>query len=278
MTAADFDYVRHYVRQQAAIVIDPGKEYLVESRLQQLASRENFDSLDALLSQLQTSPSSQLHRKVIDAMTTNETSFFRDIHPFRALASHILPEIIQKNADQRTLNIWCGAASTGQEPFSVMMTIGENFPHLLDWHIHYLATDICTDALARCNAGRFNQIEVNRGLPAALLIKYFVRNGPEWEFRPDLRKRIQFREMNLVRDWLFMPQLDIVFLRNVLIYFDNDTKKRIFSRIHRLLRPGGYLLLGGAETTFNLSDQFERVPLEQTVCYRTIPPFDPFIP
>lgn len=268
MTTADFDYVRHFVRGQAAIVLEPGKEYLVESRLLTLARRENLPSIEDLVARLRSSPRGDLHRKVIDAMTTNETSFFRDIHPFETLRKSILPELIARRASERQLNIWCGAASTGQEPYTIMMVIAEHFPELLNWNFKFVATDISTDVLARARSGRFSQLEVNRGLPASLLVKYFVRQGAEWEFRPELRRRVEFREMNLVADWNGLPQLDLIFLRNVLIYFDLETKRSILAKARRLLRPGNYLLLGGAETTFNIDDAFERVVLEKTICYR----------
>lgn len=268
MTTADFDFVRSYVRDQAAIVLEPGKEYLVESRLHTLARKEQIASVDEVVAQLRAKPNSPLHRKVVDAMTTNETSFFRDIHPFDALRKSILPELLIRNGQERTLNFWCGAASTGQEPYSVLMMMAEHFPALLGWDMKFIATDLSRDVIARAKTGRYNQLEVNRGLPATMLVKHFTRQGAEWEIRDDLRKRVDYRELNLIGDWPWMPRLDIVFLRNVLIYFDVETKKTILAKIRRLLRPGGYLLLGGAETTLNLDDSFERVPLEKTTCYR----------
>jgi chemotaxis protein methyltransferase CheR len=271
MNTADFDYVRHYVRDQAAIVLEPGKEYLVESRLQTLARKEKFSSIDDLLGKLRSDTGKSLHRKVVDAMTTNETSFFRDIHPFDALRKFLLPELVTRRAPERQLNFWCGATSTGQEPYSVLMLIAEHFPQLLDWNIKFLATDLCSEALARARSGRFNQLEVNRGLSASLLVKYFFRDGAEWEVREDLRRRLDFSELNLVRDWPFKMPLDIVFLRNVMIYFEVETKKAILAKIRRLLRPGGYLLLGGAETTFNVDDAFERVVFDKTTFYRLKP-------
>ncbi len=268
MTTVDFDYVRAYIRHEAAIVVEPGKEYLVESRLETLARKENLPSLEELVARLRANPKGELWKKTLDAMTTNETSFFRDIHPFNALKTTIFPDLIKQRGTDRQLNFWCGAASTGQETFSVLMTIAESFPELLSWKLSYLATDLCLEVLARCKAGRFSQLEVNRGLPAPLLVKYFTRQGAEWEFREDLRKRVDFREMNLVKDWHHMPPLDVIFLRNVLIYFDVETKKAILAKVRQVLRPGGYLLLGGAETTMNLDDAFERVVVEKTTCFR----------
>ncbi len=267
MTTTDFDYVRDFVRREAAIVMEPGKEYLVESRLLTLARKEGIASIDDLVKQLRTEGKGYLYRKVIDSMTTNETSFFRDIHPFEALKKTLLPELIVRNAAKREINFWCAAASTGQESYSVIMLIAENFPELLNWKFNFIATDLCLEVLARAKAGRFSQLEVNRGLPATLLVKYFTRQGNDWEFRKDLRQRVDFREMNLVKDWLSLPPLDIVFMRNVLIYFDLETKKAILAKTRRLLRPGGCLLMGGAETTFNIDDAFERLAIEKTTCY-----------
>jgi chemotaxis protein methyltransferase CheR len=268
MNAADFDFVRKFVRSETAVVLEAEKEYLVESRLATLARREGIGSLDDLVVQLRNTKINGIHGKVVSAMTTHETSFFRDLHPFDALRKQILPELIARHGDQRRLNFWCGAASTGQEPFSVLMLIQEHFPQLLSWNLKFIATDICAEVIAKAKTGRFNQLEVNRGLPAPLLVKNFAKVGEEWEFRSDLRKLVEFRELNLVKDWPGMPTLDLVFLRNVLIYFDVETKRAILGKIRRLLRPGGYLLLGGAETTLNLDDGFERVPIDRTAFYR----------
>lgn len=268
MTTADFDYVRGYVRKEAAIVLEPGKEYLVESRLLTLARKEKIDTIDDLVRHLRTGPQNGLHRKVVDAMTTNESSFFRDLHPFEALKKYTLPELMGRRVKERQLSIWCGAASTGQEPFTFLMVLAEHFPELLKWDLKFIATDLSTEVLARARAGRFSQLEVNRGLPAALLVKYFTRRGNEWEFDETLRQRVVFQELNLIKDWPILPAADIVFLRNVLIYFDVDTKKTILGKVRRLLRPGGSLFLGGAETTLNIDDAFQRVVLDKTTCYQ----------
>jgi chemotaxis protein methyltransferase CheR len=269
MRTADFDYVRQFVRSQAAIVIEPGKEYLVESRLMALVRKENYPSIDHLVDKMRNSPKGELHRRVVDAMTTNETSFFRDIHPFEALKKTILPELIQKRRAERQLNLWCGAASSGQECYSVLMTIAENFPEVFQWNFNFVATDLSQEVLAQAKSGVYTQLEVNRGMPAPLLVKYFKKMEDKWQVSDALRSRVSFKELNLVADWPFMPMMDIVFLRNVLIYFDIETKKGILAKIRRLLRPGGYLFLGGAETTLNLDDSFERVVMDKATCYRT---------
>jgi chemotaxis protein methyltransferase CheR len=271
MTTTDFDYIRGFVRDHSAIVLEPGKEYLVESRLVTLARKESLNSLEDLVRKLRSNPVNGLHRKVIDAMTTNETSFFRDLHPFEALRTTILPELIERRGRDRQLNFWCGAASTGQEPYSVLMLICEHFPDLLNWDLKFIATDLSNEVLARARAGKFTQLEVNRGLPASFLVKYFTRHGADWEIREDLRRRVEFREMNLAKEWPWMPPLDLAFLRNVLIYFDVETKKTILAKTRRILRSGSHLFLGGVETTFNVDDAFERVVIEKTSCYRIKP-------
>lgn len=268
MIQADFDYVRQFVRDQSAIVLEPGKEYLVEARLQTLVRKNNLPSIDKLVATLRTNPRHSLHRDVLDAVTTNETSFFRDEHPFDALRQHILPDLLKSRGTDRQINIWCGASSTGQEPFSVMMTIAEHFPQLLGWKLNYLATDLCRDALERAKVGRFTPLEVSRGLPPAMKTKYFTDRGGGWEFRDDLRRRVDFREMNLVGSWCSMPSLDLVFLRNVLIYFEPKTKEAILAKVRKAVRPGGYLLVGGAETVPPLEPGFERIVLGRTICYR----------
>jgi chemotaxis protein methyltransferase CheR len=268
MNSADFDYVRAFIREQSAISLEPGKEYLVESRLRALARKENFTSIEALIDTLRSDPNKTIHSKVVDAMTTNETSFFRDIHPFDTLRKHVLPGLISRRANERRLDIWCGAASTGQEPYSVLMLIATHFPELLTWNLEFLATDLCAEVLNRARAGRFSQLEINRGLPASLLVKYFVRQGNEWEIREDFRKRIQFREFNLVKEWPALPMFDLIFLRNVMIYFDLETKKEILANMRRRLKPGGLLLLGAAETTQKVDDAFESVIFDKTTFYR----------
>ena len=271
MRPADFDYVRNFVRAQAAIVLEPGKEYLVESRLLVLARKENVKTIDELVQQLRTNPRDELHRRVIDAMTTNETSFFRDIHPFEALKTQILPQLIEKRKGERALNFWCGAASTGQECCSVLMTLADAFPEIFSWNFNFIATDLSLDVLEQARSGRYSQLEVNRGLPAPLLLKHFTQDGDRWIFSEQLRKKIIFKELNLAGDWPFMPQMDIVFLRNVLIYFDADVKKKILGKVRKLLRPGGFLFLGGAETTLNLDDKFERVMFGRATAYQVVP-------
>lgn len=268
ITTAEFDYVRDLVRQRAAIVLDPGKEYLVESRLGQLARQQGIESISVLVEQLRRPNAAELESQVVEAMTTNETSFYRDIHPFEALRTTVLPELIKRRSSERILNIWSAACSTGQEPYTIAMLIKEHFPEIAGWTVRILATDLSTEVLDKAREGRYAQIEVNRGLPAPLLVKYFDRAGMGWQVKPDLKRMVDFRPMNLITPWPSLARMDLVFLRNVLIYFDVDTKRQILGRVAQHLRPDGYLFLGAAETTVNVHDGFERVQIEKAGCYR----------
>ncbi|MDH5426916.1 MAG: protein-glutamate O-methyltransferase CheR [Nitrospirota bacterium] len=268
LNTEDLGYVRKLVRTRSAIVLEPEKAYLVHSRLEPLAKNEGLASLAELVKKLRSGPYGALHKKVVEAMTTNETSFFRDLTPFQVLREHLLPEIIARKGGSKRLTMWCGASSSGQEPYSVMFTIYEHFPEIKDWVLQYTATDISEEMLAKCREGKYSQLEVNRGLPAALLSKYFVKKGMGWQVNEDLRRRIDFKPMNLAGPWLPFPTMDIVFLRNVMIYFDTDTKKQILANIRKILDPNGYLFLGGSETTMNVDDHYERVAISGTSCYR----------
>lgn len=265
---ADFDYISKIVREQCAIVLEKGKEYLVESRIMPLVHQEKLESIENLVKKIKLEPRGSLKDAVIEAMTTNETSFFRDIHPFETLKKEIFPELIEKRKIKRELNIWCGASSSGQEPYSLVMVLRNNFPELNSWKINFSASDLSNQMLNRCKSGIYSQLEVNRGLPAPLMVKYFERIGTEWQVKEDLRKMIQFRIINLSETWPILPQLDLVMMRNVLIYFDVEMKKNILGRIRKLLKPDGYLFLGAAETTLNLDENFERMPFKQSGCYR----------
>lgn len=268
LNSVDFDYICKLVRDRSAIVLEPGKEYLAESRLLPLARSEGCSSLADLVQRLRAQPANGLHQKVVEAMTTNETSFFRDVHPFEALKKVILPELMDKRQGERKLNFWCAASSSGQEPYTIALVLREYFPILQNWTVRFLATDLAVEMMERARAGRYSQLEVNRGMPAALLVKYFQRQGVEWQIKDELRRMVEFRQMNLVDTWMSMPEMDIIFMRNVLIYFDVPTKKAILAKVRRLLRPGGYLFLGAAETTLNLDESFERVQLDKAGCYR----------
>ena len=255
-----FEYISTLVRTDAGLVLESGKEYLVEARLRPLAQEAGLTSVQAFIQQLRMPTATAMRRRVIEAMTTNETSFFRDLHPFETLRKVILPRVIANRRDERHLNIWSAACSTGQEPYTIAMIIREHFPELATWSCRIIATDISRDVLARAQAGRYSQLEVNRGMPVQFLSRYFVRDKLDWEIRKDIRAMVEFVEMNLTRAWPPLPRVDIIFLRNVLIYFDVTTKRHIFEGMHRQLRNDGYLLLGNCETTLGIHDGFERLP------------------
>ncbi len=268
LVARDFETVQGLVKRHAAIVLEPGKSYLVEARLSPLVRREGIESLAALAERLRRTPFGPLHEKVVDAMTTNETSFFRDLHPFEALRKAILPDLLRRREAQRKLHIWCAASSSGQEPYSIAMLLREHFPQLREWGVVLMATDLSEEMLVRARAGRFTQLEVNRGLPAPLLVKHFTKDGSEWQLRDEVRRMVDFRPLNLVKPWPALPPFDLVFLRNVMIYFDLDARREILGRIRRALQPDGYLFLGAAETTLHADEAFERVTVERSWAYR----------
>jgi chemotaxis protein methyltransferase CheR len=259
MTAQDFEFICRLVRDRSAVVLETGKEYLVEGRLTPLALQLELGSISALVGRLRAVPDNGLATRVVEAMVTTETSFFRDLHPFETLRTTILPELIRRRADEKRLDVWCAACSTGQEPYSLAILLREYFPSLAGWRVNILATDLSGEVLERAKEGRYSQIEVNRGLPAALMVRYFRQHGSMWELAEEIRRAVEIREMNLVPPWPALGRMDLVFLRNVMIYFDVDTKRSILGRVTRLLRPDGYLLLGSAETTFNLDDSLRRV-------------------
>lgn len=266
LQAADYDYIRGLVRERSAIVLDETKDYLIETRLQRLAHSERYASVGDLVARARRD--SAVSRRVVEAMTTNETSWMRDVHPFEGLRHHIVPEMIRSRAGTRKLNIWSMACSSGQEPYSIAMVLREYFPQLLPWSVRILATDLSTEMIAKSKEGAYSQLEINRGLPAPLMTRYFKRDGLQWRVSDELRKVIDFRSMNLVEPWPALGVMDVVFLRNVLIYFDVETRKSIFLRLRKVLAPDGYLILGGAETALNIDDTFERVTIGRGVAYR----------
>jgi len=268
ITPTDFTYICDLVRRRSGIVLETGKEYLVEARVSSILRPEGIESIAAVVKKLQADPAGPLSRRVVEVMTTNETSFFRDIHPFEMLRKTVLPALIKARESTRALNIWCAASSTGQEPYTLAMILREHFPVLATWNVTFIATDLSSEMVAKSKAGKYGQIEVNRGLPAVLMVKYFQKNGMEWQVDQGLRSMIDFREMNLTTPWPGLPPLDLVFMRNVLIYFDTQTKREILGRVRRLLRPDAALFLGCAETTMSIDDGFERVQADNSSYYR----------
>ncbi|MFO0821784.1 MAG: protein-glutamate O-methyltransferase CheR [Gemmataceae bacterium] len=270
MTPADFAFVTKLLFDRSAIALEVGKEYLVESRLTPVARRHGLNSASDFIHRLRSLGDNRLVDEMVEAMVTTETSFFRDVHPFETLRKTVLPELIAARRGEKRLNIWCAASSSGQEPYTLALILKEYFPELLNWHLLFRATDISQEMLRRCRQGRFSQLEVNRGLPASLLVKYFRQDAGNWQIRDDVRAMIDFQPLNLATPWPTMPVFDLICLRNVMIYFEVETKKAILKRIARQLQPDGYLLLGGAETTFNLDDSYQRVETLKSGFYRLV--------
>jgi chemotaxis protein methyltransferase CheR len=268
ITATSFAYVRELVHRRSAIYLEPGKEYLVESRLQPIVQASGEGTLDRLVARLRSAPEGSLHAQVVEAMTTNETSWFRDRHPYDALESVILPDLLSCRARERRLTVWSAATASGQEAYSIAMVLHER---LLDadpsWDVRVLASDLSAEMVRRTRAGRYSQLEVNRGLPAARLVRHFSRAGTTWQVNESLRRLVEVRQLNLAAPFPPLPPIDVTFLRNVLIYFQADSRRQILQRVRRVLRPGGYLVLGAAETTLDV-DAFERVPHDKVTVYR----------
>lgn len=270
LTSEDFELVRRIVGKKAAIVLSPGKEYLVELRIHMLARDLGFDSIGDLLNHLRKTSDEEILDRLVDAMTTNETSFLRDRSSFQILCDHVLPEVLRQRQREKSLQIWSAACSTGQEPYSISMLLLEQFPELRDWRIRILASDLSLRALDRAREGLFTQFEVDRGLPPQLLTKYFTREESAWRVSDDVRSRVSFRQINLVESWPPLPTMDVVFLRNVLLYFEPENKRSILSAVHRQMSTHSFLFLGAAETPLGLSEEFDRVCLDRAVCYRPV--------
>ncbi len=270
LATMEIDFLKQLISQRSGNVISSNQDYLLESRLLPVAKSIGLDNVHALVAELRRQPGSPLPERVAEAMTINETSFFRDMLPFDALRTTVIPSLIQKRAASKSLSIWCGASSSGQEPYTLAMILREHFNELGSWNVKIHATDLSEDMVKRTQEGVYSQFEVNRGLPAQMLIKHFERAGTQWRARPELRRMIDARRMNLTSAWPITAQYDIVFLRNVMIYFDQPTKERILNRIHKVLRPDGYLFLGGGETLITLNVPYLREPIGKTVCFRPV--------
>jgi chemotaxis protein methyltransferase CheR len=267
MASQDLRHIVDLVRNDAAIVLD-GREYLIEARLRDVCIEQEISGISDLVAELRSNPGCRLQTLVVEAMTTNETLFFRDVKPFETLKMQLIPALMESRKVNRTIRIWCAGCSTGQEPYSIAMTLHDAFPELRDWTVSILATDISKEMVERASQGTFNQYEVTRGLPPRLLAKYFNRSGDSWRICDELRGAIEFRELNLIRPWPAMPSVDIVFLRNVLIYFDFETKQEILRKVREVLRTSGYLMLGGSESTCGYDANYELAANVTSSCYQ----------
>jgi len=260
MTPHDFDFLRRMLKERSGLVLSAEKDYLLESRLLPLARRHRMSSLGELATRLRQPGSASLAIAVTEAMTTNETFFFRDRIPFDHLRDTVIPALVAARSREKRIRIWCTAAASGQEPYSIAMLLKALGGQLNGFRVDIVATDLSADVIDRAKAGIYSQFEVQRGLPIQLLVKYFSKSGDAWEIVPELRGMVQFRTLNLLNDFSPLGQFDVVFCRNVLIYFDQPTKVGVLERIARQMPRDGYLMLGAAETVVGLTDCFVPVP------------------
>ncbi len=260
MTGNDFTFIAGLLKSRSGLVITPDKTYLLETRLSGMMRELGLKDLAALIEVLRQPAAETLRARVVDAMTTNETSFFRDSHPFDTLRKTVLPGLIERRAASRSLRIWSAACSTGQEPYSLAMTIKDHFPILAGWRLEIVATDISPSVLERARSGVYSTFEVQRGLPIQMLIRHFDQVGNDWRIKNELRRHINFRPANLLEDFSSLGMFDVVLCRNVLIYFDPETKTRILRAIAKNMAADGSLLLGGAESVFGICNAFAGLP------------------
>ena len=254
MTPADYDFLRAVLKERSGLVLADGKQYLVENRLIPIVRRAGFAGIGELMRTLRN-PREPLLADVVEAMTTNESFFFRDKVPFEQFRDTMVPALLAARPNRR-IRIWCAAASTGQEPYSLAICLAEMLDKIKGWSIEIVATDISTEVIDKARAGVYSQFEVQRGLPIHLLIKYFTQAGELWRISPEIAAMVQFRPLNLLQEFSHLGYFDVVFCRNVLIYFDQETKAKVLQKIARVCRTDGYLVLGAAETVVGLSDAF----------------------
>lgn len=268
LSTTDVEVIRRVVHERTGITLGDDKEYLITARLRPVVVASGLGSMGELVARLRTDPPPALVGMVVDALVINETSFFRDVHPFVGLKDHVLPDLIERRRRDRMLTIWCAAASSGQEPYTIAMILADQFPELAGWTVRLLATDVSSTMVARGRRGIFSGVEVARGLPPVLRQRHLAPAGEGWQVSPALRRAVQFEQHNLAGSWDVIPRCDIVFLRNVLIYFDPAVTRRVLLQARGRLAEDGYLALGGAETTVGTDTPFRRVTLGRSAWYR----------
>jgi chemotaxis protein methyltransferase CheR len=260
VTPQDYDFVRKLLRERSGLVLSAEKQYLVESRLLPVVRKSGLGNLADLVLMLRTAPMSALSSTVVEAMTTNESFFFRDKLPFEHFRDVVMPALLSAREKERHIRIWCSAAATGQEPYSLAMLLKDMAARIVGWRIEIVATDISTSALEKAKGVLYSQFEVQRGLPIQSLVKHFAQLGELWQISPDLRAMVDYRHFNLLQDFAGLGRFDVVFCRNVLIYFDQDTKAAVLNRLARAMRDDSYLMLGAAETVVGLTTAFRPAP------------------
>ncbi|QOZ22608.1 protein-glutamate O-methyltransferase CheR [Bradyrhizobium sp. CCBAU 51753] len=264
MTPPDYEYLRKLLKDHSGLDLSADKQYLIESRLLPLARKYGLSGIPDLVTKIR---GGAYIPQVVEAMTTNETFFFRDKVPFDHFRDTIMSDVLKARAARRSVRIWCAAGSTGQEPYSLAMCLKEMGAALAGWRVEIVATDLSQEVLEKSKAGIYSQFEVQRGLPIQMLVKYFKQSGELWQINPELRSMVQHRQLNLLHDFAQLGVFDVVFCRNVLIYFDQDTKINVFNRLARSMEADGFLVLGAAETVVGLTDSFKPVP-ERRGLYR----------
>jgi chemotaxis protein methyltransferase CheR len=275
MNGGEFDVLSGLVRKHSGLVLTLDKAYLLESRLLPVARKWRLKSLAELAAALRGQADSAMVRDVVEAMTTNESFFFRDVKPFDQFKSFVLPHLLRARAATRSIRIWSAACSSGQEPYSLAMIMSEQRAQLAGWRVEILATDLSTEILDKATAGLYSQFEVQRGLPIQLLVKYFKQQGERWQIDPAIRAMVSFRQLNLLDDMAALGRFDVIFCRNVLIYFDQPTKTLVLDRLSRQMAPDGHLYLGGAETVLGISDRLQPVPEHRGIYGLTTAPVAP---
>lgn len=265
MNVNDFEFIAQLLYQRSGLVITQEKAYLLESRLNPVARRWDLDGIDALIGALRSKKDEKLMVDVTEAMTTNESFFFRDNRPFDQFKEIVLPHMLEARAARKQIRIWSAACSSGQEPYTLAMILKEEASRLAGWRIEIVATDLSTEILNKAKEGLYSQFEVQRGLPITLLMKYFAQEGEKWRISEEIRRMVTYKPFNLLDNPSALGNFDVVFCRNVLIYFDQQTKGKVLSRIAQIMPADGYLYLGGAETVLGISDSFEVVPGQRGV-------------
>jgi chemotaxis protein methyltransferase CheR len=260
MTPSDYDFLRKMLKTRSGLVLAAEKHYLVESRLMPIARKHSLLNLTGLVARLKAPDAEALTVEVVEAMTTNESFFFRDKLPFEQFRDTIIPALMAARGSSRRIRIWCAAAATGQEPYSLAIALKELGKELKGWRVEILATDISNEVLEKAKSGIYTQFEVQRGLPALMLIKYFSQIGETWQIAPEIRGMVKFMPLNLLDDFSHLGRFDVVFCRNVLIYFDQLTKSGVLDRIADVSERDGFLALGGAETVVGLTNRFKLIP------------------
>ena len=265
MTVTDFEFICQILRERSGLVLTNDKAYLLESRLLPVARKWKLATFDDLVRVIRTKMDEAVVRDVVEAMTTNESFFFRDTKPFDQFKALVLPALLKSRAASRTIRIWSAACSSGQEPYSLAMILSEMAAQLNGWKIEIVGTDLSTEILNRAKEGMYSQFEVQRGLPITMLVKYFAQIGDRWQINAKIRGMVQYKEFNLLQDPMPLGRFDVVFCRNVLIYFDQPTKTRVLNSVSKLMPEDGFLFLGGAETVLGITDKFQMVPGQRGV-------------